>query len=67
MTTFTTEDRKAAYDPGLTCVVPSSATGMEDFVSEENVKSWLEEYQEYKTRHLNTSKKIIEFMKGPKC
>lgn len=30
MTTFTTDDRKAAYDPGLTCVTPSSATGMEE-------------------------------------
>lgn len=30
MTTFTTDDRKSAYDPGLTCVTPSSATGMEE-------------------------------------
>ena len=24
MTTFTSEDRKAAYDPGLGCITPSS-------------------------------------------
>lgn len=30
MTTFTSDDRKAAYDPGLTCVTPSSANGMEE-------------------------------------
>lgn len=30
MTTFTTEDRKAAYDPGMGCVTPSSANGMEE-------------------------------------
>lgn len=30
MTTFTSDDRKSAYDPGLTCVTPSSATGMEE-------------------------------------
>ena len=30
MTTFTSDDRKAAYDPGLGCVTPSSANGMEE-------------------------------------
>lgn len=30
MTTFTTDDRKTAYDPGLGCVTPSSANGMEE-------------------------------------
>jgi hypothetical protein len=30
MTTFTSDDRKSAYDPGLGCVTPSSATGMEE-------------------------------------
>jgi hypothetical protein len=35
MTTFTTDDRKNAYDPGLSCVTPSTATGMEeDLVAE---------------------------------
>jgi hypothetical protein len=37
MTTFTTEDRKKAYDydPGLTCVTPSGPTGLEeDLVAE---------------------------------
>ena len=35
MTTFTTDDRKSAYDPGLGCVTPSSATGLEeDLVAE---------------------------------
>ena len=30
MTTFTSDDRKSAYDPGLGCVTPSSANGMEE-------------------------------------
>ena len=30
MTTFTSDDRKAAYDPGMGCVTPSSANGMEE-------------------------------------
>jgi hypothetical protein len=30
MTTFTSDDRKSAYDPGLGCITPSSATGMEE-------------------------------------
>ena len=35
MTTFTSDDRKSAYDPGLGCVTPSSATGLEeDLVAE---------------------------------
>jgi len=35
MTTFTSDDRKSAYDPGLSCVTPSSATGLEeDLVAE---------------------------------
>ena len=35
MTTFTSDDRKNAYDPGLGCVTPSSATGLEeDLVAE---------------------------------
>ena len=81
MTTFTSDDRKAAYDPGLGCVTPSSATGMEepDFVAEAPYHPGYEdavigaptplskeitELFEYKNRHLNTSKKIIEFMKS---
>lgn len=35
MTTFTTEDKENAYNPGLSCVTPSSATGLEvDLVAE---------------------------------
>ena len=87
MTTFTSDDRKAAYDPGLGCVTPSSATGMEepDFVAEapyhpgyedavierknyhEHEEKWAKEISEllaYKQRHINTSKKIIEFLKS---
>jgi len=82
MTTFTTEDRKTAYDPGMGCVTPNLAgddlktdyvaeapyhPGYEDAVVDKYVKSWIEEYHEYRNRHLNTSKKIVEFMKGPKC
>jgi hypothetical protein len=82
MTTFTSEDRKAAYDPGLTCVTPSSATGMEesdlvaeapyhpgyeDAVVDEHVNNWITEHLEYKNRHLKTSKQIVDFIKGQKC
>lgn len=82
MTTFTTEDRKTAYDPGMGCVTPNLAgddlkadyvaeapyhPGYEDAAVGDNSKTLFSEYLEYKTRHLNTSKKIIEFMKGSKC
>jgi hypothetical protein len=30
MTTFTSDDRKSAYEPGLGCVTPSSTNGMEE-------------------------------------
>ena len=80
MTTFTTEDKERAYNPGLTCVVPSSATGMEvDLVAEAPYHPGYEdavissnsaeppdllEYRIYKERHINTAKKIIEFIKN---
>jgi hypothetical protein len=81
MTTFTSEDRKNAYDPGLSCVTPSSATGMEetDLVAEAPyhpgyedavigestpLSKQIDELFKYKERHINTSKKIIEFMKS---
>ena len=87
MTTFTSEDRKNAYDPGLGCVTPSSANGMEepDLVAEAPYHpgyedavilkgnqhkfetEWCKEVNElfeYKKRHVNTSKKIIEFLKS---
>ncbi len=38
--------------------------GYEDAVVDQYVKSWIEEYLEYRNRHLNTANKIIEFMKG---
>jgi hypothetical protein len=60
MTTFTSEDRIAAklvqeapYHPGY-----------EDAVVDLKVKTWMEEHLEYRTRHLNTSKKIVEFIKA---
>jgi hypothetical protein len=83
MTTFTSDDRKAAYDPGLTCVTPSSATGMEepnlvaeapyhpgyeDAVIESKKLTILskefDELLKVKDRHVSTSKKIIDFLKG---
>ncbi len=83
MTTFTSDDRKAAYDPGLSCVTPSSANGMEepnlvaeapyhpgyeDAVIESKKLTILskefDELLKVKDRHVSTSKKIIEFLKG---
>jgi hypothetical protein len=83
MTTFTSDDRKAAYDPGLTCVTPSSANGMEepnlvaeapyhpgyeDAVIESKKLTILskefDELLKVKYRHVSTSKKIIDFLKG---
>ncbi len=59
MTTFTSEDLQAAklveeapYHPGY-----------EDAVIDAKQKTWMEEYNEYKNRHLNTSKKIVEYIK----
>lgn len=83
MTTFTTDDRKSAYDPGLGCVTPSSSNGMEepDLVAEapyhpgyedaviESKKLTIlskefDELLKVKDRHVSTSKKIIDFLKG---
>lgn len=83
MTTFTSDDRKAAYDPGLSCVTPSSANGMEepnlvaeapyhpgyeDAVIESKKLTILskefDELLKVKDRHVSTSKKIIDFLKG---
>lgn len=83
MTTFTSDDRKAAYDPGLTCVTPSSANGMEepnlvaeapyhpgyeDAVIESKrltiLSKEFDELLKVKDRHISTSKKIIDFLKG---
>ena len=89
MTTFTSDDRKAAYDPGLGCVTPSSANGMEepDLVAEapyhpgyedavvekprpnyhaheEALAKEINELFKVKNRHVATSSKIIEFLKG---
>lgn len=58
MTTFTTEDRlvaEAPYHPGY-----------EDAVVDKSSGNLIAEYLTYKTRHLNTSKKIIEFIKENK-
>lgn len=81
MTTFTSDDRKAAYDPGLTCVTPTSANGMEepDLVAEapyhpgyedavvlkdNSLSKEIDELFKIKNRHVATSSKIIEFLKG---
>lgn len=82
MTTFTSEDRKSAYDPGLGCVTPSSANGMEepDLVAEapyhpgyedaviikeqSSLATEIDELFKVKNRHVSTSKKIIDFLKG---
>jgi hypothetical protein len=83
MTTFTTDDRKSAYDPGLGCVTPSSANGMEepDLVAEAPyhpgyedavieskrltiLSKEFDELLKVKDRHVTTSAKIIEFLKG---
>lgn len=56
MTTFTTEDRlvaEAPYHPGY-----------EDAVIDENAKSYIDEYLNYKNRHVQTSRKIVEFIKA---
>lgn len=81
MTTFTTEDRKIAYDPGLGCVIPNSAG--DDLVAQapyhpgyesiglEEVKNPIidevNEYRVYKARHMKTAKGIVEFIRGPRC
>jgi len=56
MTTFTTEDRlvaEAPYHPGY-----------EDAVIGESTKSYIDEYLTYKNRHVQTSRKIVEFIKA---
>ena len=61
MTTFTTDDRvvaeklvqEAPYHPGY-----------EDAVVDGSVGNWITEYLEYRNRHLNTSNKIVEFIKA---
>ena len=83
MTTFTSDDRKAAYDPGLSCVTPSSANGMEEpnlvaeapyhpgyedaIIESKKLTILSKEFDELlkvKDRHVATSKKIIDFLKG---
>lgn len=81
MTTFTSDDRKAAYDPGLSCVTPSSANGMEEpdlvaeapyhpgyedavIIQEPPLSKEIDELFRVKKRHIATSKKIIDFLKG---
>jgi hypothetical protein len=61
MTTFTTEDRERAsklveeapYHPGY-----------EDAIVDNHVNNWIVEHLEYRNRHLDTAKKIIEFIKS---
>lgn len=81
MTTFTTDDRKNAYDPGLGCVVPNTAgddlvaaapyhPGYESIGLEEiknPIMDEVNEYRVYKARHLKTSKGIVDFLKEKRC
>lgn len=66
MTTFTTEDRKSAYDPGMGCVVPNTA-GDDLEETRTSFTEEIKEYQIFKSRHLKTSKGIVDFIRGPKC
>ena len=50
-------NKENTYDPGLTCVVPSSNTGME-IDQLETTQAW----EQYKKRHLQTAKKIVAFI-----
>lgn len=69
------------YDPGLGCVTPNSAgddlkvdlvaeapyhPGYEDAVIDNHVKNWIEEWLEYRNRHMATAKTIVEFIKNQK-
>ena len=81
MTTFATDDRKNAYDPGLGCVVPNLAgddlvagapyhpgyecAGLEEIKNP--IIDEVNEYRVYKARHIKTAKGIVEFMRGPRC
>jgi hypothetical protein len=67
MTTFTTEDREKAqklvneapYHPGYEDAVVIKPTYQE----EEPLSEQITELFKFRDRHLNTSKKIVEFMK----
>jgi len=55
--------KENTYDPGLTCVTPSSNTGMEpDQLDETSALMVDQEWQQYKQRHLQTAQKIVAFM-----
>jgi hypothetical protein len=54
--------KENTYDPGLTCVVPSSNTGMEDLPAETSAPMVDQEWEQYKKRHLQTAQKIVAFM-----
>jgi len=48
------------YDPGLTCVVPSSNTGLEPDQSDDTNQEWAQ----YKKRHLQTAQNIVAWIKS---
>jgi hypothetical protein len=50
--------KENTYDPGLTCVIPSSNTGMEPDQLDETTQEW----EQYKKRHLQTAQKIVAFI-----
>lgn len=55
--------KENTYDPGLTCVTPSSNTGMElDLPAEISAPMADQEWQQYKQRHLQTAQKIVAFI-----
>lgn len=68
MTTFTTEDRELAsklvkeapYHPGYEDAVIVKPT----YEEESPLSEQITELFKYKERHLNTSKKIVEFVKN---
>ena len=71
-------NNKEPYEPGLSCVTPSSSTGMErdlvaeapyhpgyeDAVVEKHVNNWITEHLAYRKRHTETAKKIVEFIQS---
>ncbi len=62
MTTFTSDDRKSAYEPGLGCVTPSSTNGMEepDLVAEAPFHPGYEDAVILKNEIINLSKVILK-------
>ena len=57
--------KENTYDPGLTCVVPSSNTGLEpDLLAETSAPMVDQEWAQYKNRHLQTAQNIVAWIKS---